>query len=137
MPYDLNAPRLDHLPLIREDLSADRRKRKPPPPPARGSRTSLGNILISKISAIGQHAKARSAPAPGVKPHLVFRVPLAPGGSLEIVRQRLEESGLTIVSIEPEGAIIAFREDADRREFRGAVEAYQRGPRGSITAPID
>lgn len=135
MPYDPVAPRLDHLRLFREEINPPRRKHKaPPPPPSRGNRITFGTALTSKIAAIEQQASAKLPPAPGVQPHLVFRVPLAKGGSLEVVRQRLEECGLTIVSMEQQDAVIAFREDADLRDFRAAVAAYQRGPRAGINA---
>jgi len=133
MPYNLAAPRHDHLVLFREEVSPPRRKQKPPPPPPlRGSRATFAAALTTRINAIEQQARAKPPPAPGVKPHLVFRVPLAKGGSLEVIRQRLEQSGLTIVSIEPPDAVVAFRDDADLREFRAAVAAYQRGPRPGI-----
>jgi hypothetical protein len=43
--------------------------------------------------------------------------------------ERLQELGITVVGIERDGAIIAFRDDANLNEFRQAVDTYTRGPR--------
>ncbi len=46
-----------------------------------------------------------------------------------MLAERLQELGITVVGIERDGAIIAFRDEANLTEFRQAIETYARGPR--------
>jgi subtilisin family serine protease len=75
-------------------------------------------------------AEARRQPPPvqGIQPHLVFRVPVAAGTSPTELTDRLQQLGIAVVSIENDGAVIAFRGDTDLSEFKEAVRKYQRGP---------
>ena len=57
------------------------------------------------------------------------RLPVVAGTSIEALTERRQDVGLTIVSIEPDKAVVAFREDGDLTEFRRALGQYQRGPR--------
>ncbi len=131
MPHHPSDQHYDHLPLVRESPGPERRKRPAPPPspPNRGGRRRFSKKLIASIDNLAQEAEERPEVVPGVEPHLVFRVPLAPKTPPETVCERLQEAGLVIVSIEPDDAVIAFREDADLSDFRAAARAYQRGPR--------
>jgi subtilisin family serine protease len=64
----------------------------------------------------------------GIHPHLVFRIPVAAGTSPTVLTDRLQELGIAVVSIEHDGAIIAFRDNTDLSTFKDAVNRYQRGP---------
>jgi hypothetical protein len=79
-----------------------------------------------------QEARARPQPPAGIQPHLVFRVPIAPSASPAALADRLQEVGITVVGIERDGAIIAFRDETNLNEFRQAVDTYVQGPRPGI-----
>lgn len=134
MPHHPEDDRYLHLPLIREEPNPQRRKRPgfPQGMPDRGGRGAHGPALRNRVEELERQARARPRPAPGVQPHLVFRVPLATGASPAELVELLEEVGITIVGIEHDGAILAFRDDADLAAFRGALDEYTRGPRGGI-----
>jgi len=84
--------------------------------------------MNSAITELETEAKLRAPLARGIQPHLVFRVPVAQGASVAALIDLLQEVGLTVVSIEKDGAVIAFHDDTDLSEFRQAVAKYQRGP---------
>ena len=134
MPHHPEDDRYLHLPLIREEPNPERRKRLgfPQDMPDRGGRGTYGPVLRNRVEELEQQARTRPQPAPGVQPHLVFRVPLAAGVSSSDLIALLEEVGITIVGIERDGAIIAFRDDAKLATFRQALDEYARGPRGGI-----
>jgi len=100
--------------------------------PDRGGRGTYGPALRNRAEELVHQARTRPRPAPGVQPHLVFRVPLAAGASSADLIELLGEVGITIVGIERDGAIIAFRDDLDLDAFRQALDEYIRGPRGGI-----
>ncbi len=131
MPHHSEDDRYLHLPLIQEDPNPDRRKRQgfPQTLPTRGGRGQFGSTLRQRVDAIEEEARARPQPPAGIQPHLVFRVPIAPNASPGVLAERLQELGITVVGIERDGAIIAFRDDANLNEFRQAVDTYARGPR--------
>jgi hypothetical protein len=54
---------------------------------------------------------------------------LVQGASPVGLVDRLQQAGAAVVAIEPDGAIIAFRDDANLSDFREGVEQYIRGPR--------
>lgn len=80
------------------------------------------------IVRLEDEAKRKPPPAQGIQPHLVFRVPVAPGTSAVVLTGLLQKLGLTLVSVENDGAVIAFRDDINLDEFKNAVDIYQRGP---------
>nr|WP_285963570.1 hypothetical protein [Oscillatoria laete-virens] len=49
-----------------------------------------------------------------------------------MVSEALTKLGLNVVSIEPDAAIIAFRDNPSLSEFREAVEKFEAGPRPGI-----
>ncbi|HET9627449.1 MAG TPA: S8 family peptidase [Kofleriaceae bacterium] len=59
----------------------------------------------------------------------MFRVPLAQGASSDAVAEKLEAVGLHVVSIEPDRAVVAFRDDQDLSAFRDAMKVYEAGPK--------
>ena len=131
MPHHPEDSRHPHLPLLRVDANPDRRKRPPFPPgprPDRGGRPVFGNQMLDKVTEL-EAARNLISPTPGFPPHLVFRIPVPGKAPVESVAEKLREAGLTVVSIEPDLAIVAFRDDANLADFRAAMAAYMRGPR--------
>src|SRR6266699_97069 len=129
MPHRVGDTTYPHLPLVREDLSVDRRRGRgrPGPRPDRGGREAFATALEQRLEQIGAAAQQKVS-APGIQAHLVFRVPLAPTAPVEEVIERLEQAGLVVVSIDPDQAVIAFRDEVDLGDFREAVETYRAGP---------
>lgn len=132
MPHRAGDQQHPHLQLTREDVSADRRKQpgRPGARPSRGGRSAFRKALGERLDTVVSQAEA-TAKVHGIKPHLVFRVPLAKGAHAEGIAAKLEQSaGLSVVSIEPDrGAIIAFREETDLKDFRSVLAKYEQGPR--------
>ncbi len=130
MPHHPDDQRYQHLPLIAEDPNPPRRRHPSPPPtpPSRGSRRQFSGELRRAVQEIEQRGSQRPVPA-GIQPHLVFRVPLAQRASPQSIAEMLERLGLQTVSIEPDNAIVAFREEADLAAFRDAIDQYEQGPR--------
>ena len=119
-----------HLQLVAEDRSFDRRRRPAPPsPPPPRVRGQFGPSLSAKLTEIEQAITAAYPVAPHLQPHLIFRIPLAKGAMIDEVSDRLKEVNLIPVSIEPDRAVIAFRDEVNLAEFREAVAAYIKGPR--------
>ena len=48
---------------------------------------------------------------------------------MDAVAERLRTAGLTVVSIEPDQAVVVFQDDANLFEFRRALADYMAGPR--------
>jgi Subtilase family len=134
MPHHPEDDRYLHLPLIREEPNPERRRRQgfPHDIPNRGGRGTYGPALRNCVDRLEQEARERPQPPPGVQPHLVFRVPLAEGVSSADLIEIFRELGITIVGIERDGAIIAFRSDLNLGAFRQALDEYIRGPRGGV-----
>lgn len=130
MPHHPEDKRYPHLSLIREEGTTDRRRATPPPPQDfnRGGRETFGPLIKSEINRLEDEAKHKPPPAQGIQPHLVFRVPVAPKTSVVDLTRLLQKLGLTVVSIENDGAVIAFRDEINLDEFKKAVNGYQRGP---------
>ncbi len=118
-----------HLPLVKENAAPDRR-RKPSPvqPPDRGGRSVFSNTLSESLERIEEQNASRPPLPQGIQPHLVFRLPIE--GSIPNAQlvQRLIAVGITVVGVEPDGAIIAFKDDANLQAFKEALETYRRGP---------
>lgn len=134
MPLHPNDERYFHLPLVREDPNPQRRKQTPPGSGllAPDRRREQGKALGDRIDQIEAEVRSRPSPVAGVQPHLVFKVPLAPKASPVALADKLAGLGVAVVSIEPDGAVIAFRDDTDLSEFRRAAEQYQQGPRAGV-----
>jgi hypothetical protein len=131
----LRGPSHPHLPLLREDRSAERRRRQfpPAPPPNRGGRKTFGPKLSQAAERIIEERKKKPAPPQGIQPHLVFRLPFSEGASVDQLIESLEaQTGLEIVSVEPDRAVVAFRDDLDLQDFYRTVKTYEEGPRKEI-----
>jgi hypothetical protein len=85
-----------------------------------------------QLDHLESEVSTRPAPPAGIHPHLVFRVPLAPHASTQVMAELLERLGIGVVSIESDNAIIAFQNDADLTQFRDALASYERGPQDGI-----
>lgn len=134
MPYSQHDRRHPHLQLVAEDRSPERRRRPAPPtpPPPRGTRATFAQILTDKLTDLEGELLEAAVTTPGIQPHLVFRIPLAKGAVVDEIATSLRKVGLIAVSIEPDRAVIAFRDDADLAEFKKAVAEYSKGPRQGI-----
>ena len=130
MPHHPADRRYPHLPLIREQKETDRRKPPPPPPPTlnRGGRGRFGPAMKAALDRLEAEARQQPPPVQGIQPHLVFRIPVAVGTSPTVLTDLLQELGIAVVSVENDGAVIAFRSDTDLSDFKEAVRTYQRGP---------
>jgi subtilase family protein len=53
------------------------------------------------------------------------------GVSSDAVAEKLEDIGLHVVSIEPDRAVVAFRDDQNLSAFRDAMKVYEAGPKGT------
>lgn len=131
MPHHKSDDSHPHLTLIREDANPERRKSPgfSGDMPDRGGRAVFGPILTNQVEELERQAQAKTQPAPGVQPHLVFRVPIAAKASPTVLMERLEEVGISIVGIERDGAIIAFHDDVRLAAFRQKLEEYTQGPK--------
>lgn len=133
MPYNPQEVRHAHLQLVVEDRSHDRRRRPAPPsPPPPRVRGFFGPSLSAKLQELEATAGQAQIAAPGLQPHLIFRIPLAKGVVVDSISSLLRSVGLIPVSIEPDRAVIAFRNDIDLTEFQRAIASYVRGPRKGI-----
>ena len=124
-----------HLPLLREDRTAARRKRQgyPGPRPNRGGRKEFASQLSGAATRLISERERSPTPQFGIHPHLVFRVPLAEGvNSEQIIESFEKQTGLEIVSVESDGAIIAFRDELNLDEFQASVSRYGAGPRTNL-----
>lgn len=133
MPHRDGDKRYPHLSLAHIDQTWQRRGRPvpPSPPPARGGRGPFGAKVRDRLTELEQEASATPPAARGIHPHLVFRVPLAPGVNSDAVAEKLEDIGLHVVSIEPDRAVVAFRDDQNLSAFRDAMKVYEAGPKGT------
>lgn len=126
MPYGPNDKRYQHLQITRTEKLFDRRKKRGfgAQPPDRGSRNAFGKALRASVAKV---IAAASRPET-IDHRLVFRIPLAKGASVAQVIERLGDAELTVVSVDPDGAIVAFREQDDLAAFHRALAEYERGP---------
>ncbi len=126
-----------HLPLLREERSAERKKRGgyPGARPDRGGRGFFAPQLESATSRIVEERQSKPPTPFGIQPHLVFRVPFAGEANVDQLIESLQsQTGLEIVSVEPDRAVVAFRDDLNLRDFQGAVNTYKEGPRLGINS---
>jgi hypothetical protein len=132
-------PNYDHLPLTRLQERLPRRK-KPGfgSTPERDFRTH-GTVIKDEIEAVV--ADHRALPRiDHVNPSLILRVQMSNG----LLEEDWERAGLTILSTDEDKSLVLFASDAELRDFRRRVEAYQRGsarggnpPYGSFLANIE
>ena len=134
MPHRDGDKRHPHLRLAQIDQTWERRGHPAPPkpPPARGGRGVFGSKFRARLTALETEARAITMPARTIHPHLVFRLPLAPQANADSVAEKLGDVGLHVVSIEPDRAVVAFRDDQDLSEFRKALNVYEAGPSQAV-----
>ena len=109
--------------------SFDRRKRTfvPPKAPKRGGRNQFTKELEEGFAKVLEEAMEQELPK-HISPHLVFHIPLAEGVSTEKISEKLKSLDITVVSIEPNKAIVAFKDDTDLSKFQSALKVYKKGP---------
>lgn len=131
MPFSSDDNRYEHLRIVAEEVNPNRRRRQavPPPPPGRGSRPRFARQLTTRLDRMQEELESRTTPAPGIQPHLVFRVPLAQRASVQSITDALQRAGITIVGIEGDKAVIAFHDDASLLALRRGIADYAAGPR--------
>lgn len=120
-----------HLALLRNEVNPDRRKQSAPPRATldRGTREAFTKVLGGEITRLEHEVAAQPPVAPGIKPHLVFRVPVARDTSAVALVKPLKEVGIRVLNVDPDGAVIAFREDANLTDFKEALEICKAGPK--------
>ncbi len=129
MPRHPDDNQHSHLEFKREDVSPERRKKPgfPGTRPDRGARITFAARIEQATSRLLEEQRRKPRIA-GIKPHLVFRVPLAQNANAKEVGDLLKKAGFTIVSVEPKQAVIAFKDDDDLSKFRASIRIYERGP---------
>jgi Subtilase family len=133
MPHPPEDGRYPHLELAREQPNPARRKRPyGGKHPNQGGRGLFGPKLRIRVQELESEAQARPRPPAGIQPHLVFRVPLVAGISPSSLIDRLHQVGIIVVGIDPDGAIIAFRDETNLADFRAGVDQYVQGPSTNI-----
>ncbi len=129
LPFEPN--RFPHLLLVRHATNPARRKQTNVPPKGGQPRQQAAAAIGQKLTEFEQGAQSQPPPT-GFAPHLVFRVPLAKGASQDAVAAALRVVGATVVSYEPDRAVIAFSEDTKLTAFHNALQEYSAGPRAGI-----
>lgn len=124
--------RYPHQLFQREDIAALRRKQGGGSKVVVGNRDETARKLLEATNRIVQEQQQKLPPPPGINPHLVFRVPLAPKAYVDDIIKLFGRANITVVSVESDRAVIAFRDDNNLTEFQNAIQTYQRGPRPGI-----
>lgn len=130
MPHHADDQRYPHLSLIREEHNPERRRWPAPPSssPQQGKRKEFAKEIRHQVEELERQASQRPVPPTGIEPHLVFRIPVAKGTLSSSLIDRLAELNISVVAVEADGAIIAFRDDPELAKFKDAIARYQRGP---------
>ena len=120
-----------HLEMVREQQSLERKK-------TGGGRSTEVSTAERKKSAERlavkldefklEVEKQPEPPAPGIKPHLVFRVPVLDSGKTELIAEVFERAGLKVVSFDADGAIVVFREEPDIAALKKEIARFAAGP---------
>lgn len=130
MPYRPDEPRYPHLELVREQVDLERRRRPGfgGPRPDRGGRSTFGQQLGRAAERIEDEQRQKPPPLRGVNPRLVFRIPFVSKPDYERLAGLFDRAGMSVVSVEADGAIVVFRHDRSLEAFRAQIEAYRAGP---------
>jgi hypothetical protein len=135
MPNSPSERAYPHLPLLCEEWSAERRKKKGwgGNRPDRGGRSVFSPQLEAAAQRLIEERQSIPSTFRGIQPHLVFRIPYAEGVNTDqLVESLQKQTGLEIVSVEPDGAVVAFRTDVELQEFNNAINTYKNGPKEGI-----
>ncbi len=125
-----NESRYPHLEFVRETTSPERRRRQgfPGERPNRGGRDVFSQELHQAADRLEQEQLHRARPLQGIDPHLVFRVPFVQKPDYQRVTNLFDQAGMTVVSIEADGAIVVFQESTSLEAFRRQISGYETGP---------
>jgi Subtilase family len=133
MPVHPDDRKHPHLPLMREDISSERRKKPgfPGPRPNQGVRAAFASRIEQATTRLLEE-QHRKTPIAGIEPHLVFHVPLVQGADTTEVSKLFVTAGFSIVSVTPKRAVVAFKDDDDLSKFRAKIRTYKKGPKEGI-----
>ena len=140
MPHNREDDRYSHLVIVAEGKTPERRKQTPPPnnfDSDTRKRRSTADRLKKITDSIVEDAKARTEDPSGVKPHLVFKIPLSGKAATTSVTRILERANIATVSLNSDNVIVAFRSDTDLSDFEEVVEAYAKGPKPGVNPQTD
>lgn len=131
MPYPSDEARHPHLTLIRAERTERRRTHGGggSNPPDRGGRKTFSSQMSQQLDALEAEFVSHLPPPLSIQPHLVFKVPLAPGADSVALAKALEKVGIIVVEQIGKEAVVAFRGDADFARFRKALAELKAGPR--------
>ncbi len=129
MPHHPDDQRHNHLRLIAEQFNPDRRKRQSfgsaPVIPNRGKAARELTEVLDRL----QNEAENHPPLPrGIRPHLVFRVPVIQDSSPAQVESVLQKAGITVVGVDAKEAVIAFHDDVHLTEMRQGIQTMASGP---------
>ncbi|WP_413173131.1 S8 family peptidase [Anabaena azotica] len=96
-----------------------------------------GKHLLDQLSGLTEPKKQQSNPF-RLDPKLIFKIKATKKGSIE--DKDLTRTGLDILAIEPDKAIVVFSSDLELKEFRKRLENYSQiteGPEYSYLGAID
>lgn len=125
--------RYAHQLIRQEEITARRRSNgRPPKIESTGNRIVVASQLVEAVGRVLQEQQQRVLPPRGINPHLVFRVPLRQSTHIDTIIDLFRRAGITVVSVETDRAVIAFRDDNNLNRFQEFIESYRRGPRLGI-----
>lgn len=129
----------EHLKLPRI-INLELSRRRPRPNFGGGKRADYvehGKSLLNQLSGLTEPKKQKSNPF-RLDPKLIFKIKPIKKGSIE--DKDLTRTGLDILAIEPDKAIVVFSSDLELKEFRKRLENYSQitdGPEYSYLGAID
>lgn len=119
----------EHILVAREVAGPRRRRPAPRTPPNRGSRAVFAPSLRDAVGSVLKRRLKETPTVPGVRPHLVVRMPLHRDANLEEIEHRLERGGVSVVATQPDKTIVAYNEDIQLESVLDDIERLERGPR--------
>lgn len=118
----------EHIVFSRAMDGPRRRRANPSPPPDRGPRSEFAPIVRGALESAVARREGLPTPVPDVPPHLVVRVPLRKDASLDDVGGKIERTGLTLVGVEPDNALVAFNDNVELEGLLRDVARFEDGP---------
>lgn len=88
-----------------------------------------GKHLLDQLSGLTEPKKQKSNPFRRLDPKLIFKIKATKKGSIE--DKDLTRTGLDILAIEPDKAIVVFSSDLELKEFKRRLENYSQITEGN------